>query len=92
MHDLLWAILRSTKISNSRPLNFYPLFHFRSYFIVNKGKIKATINREGQTRGFFLEFQENESKYVLQADPEGNVLVTLKKVKNKLFIVILLLS
>ena len=85
MYHLLWAICRSTKISNSRPLIFYPLSHFPSYFIVNEGKIKAKLNILPRKRGFFLGSQEgseeDESKYyVLQADNDNdNVLV---KVKN----------
>ena len=68
-----------TKISNSRPLNFYPLSHFPFYFIVNEGKIKAIKKFQPQNRGFLLEFQDGDRKYVLQANTEDKVSV---KVNN----------
>ena len=78
MYDLLWAICRSIQISNSRPLNFYPLSHFPSYFIVNEGKIKASRTLVPDKSGFSLEFQEDESKYILQANDRDEVSVEVK--------------
>ena len=80
MYDLLWAICRSTKISNSRPPNFYPLSHFPSYFIFNEGEIKAKEEIKPSKRGFFLEFQKDGETYVLEPNINGNSVS--EKVKN----------
>ena len=70
----------SASVVSSPPLNFYPLSHFSSDFIVNEGEITARKKPIAKKEGFLLEFQEDGKKYVLEADAEYTGVS--KKVKN----------